>query len=172
MASQIKEEVVKTDVIEATAAAWTGAPDTARSTPVVAARADGSQAVIEAGPFTWRADLPAALGGSNAAPSPTALLLGALAGCAVVFVRDVLAPQLGLRVDAVEAKVRCETDARGLLGLDGVAPDLQGVRVEVAVTSPDGEDAVAAIAKVWKERCPIYLALIRPTTVDTTFRAA
>lgn len=163
---------MRTEVIEATVAAWTDTPEKARSAPAVAAYADGSQAVIEAGPFTWHADLPAALGGSNAAPSPTALLLGALAGCAVVFVRDVLAPQLGFRVDAVEARVRCEADARGLVGLDGAVPDLQGIRVDVAVTSPDGADAVAAIAEVWEERCPIYLALIKPTAVDVAFRAA
>ncbi len=161
-----------TDIIEATAAAWTEAPEKARTAPTVVARAEGSQAVIEAGAFTWRADLPEALGGSNAAPSPTAQLLGALAGCAVVFVRDVLAPQLGYRVDGVEVTVRCEADARGLLGLDGVEPDLRGLQLDVAVTSPDGEEAVAAIAEVWLQRCPIYLALIKPATVDVAFRAA
>jgi uncharacterized OsmC-like protein len=72
-----------------------------------------SHAVIQASPFTWRADLRPALGGTNQAPSPTALLLSALAGCAVVFVRDTLAPQLGVRVTSVEAIVKCETDAEG-----------------------------------------------------------
>ncbi len=160
------------NVIEATAAAWTDDPEKARSVPTVTARADGSQAVIEAGTFTWRADLPVPLGGSNAAPSPTALLLGALAGCAVAFVRDVLAPQLGVTVDGVEATVRCETDARGLLGLGGVAPDLQALELDVAVSSPEGQDAVAAIADIWLQRCPIYLALIKPTAIDVSFRAA
>ena len=78
-------------------------PDKGRSRPAVTARTDGSQAVLEAGPFTWRADLPAMLGGTNEAPSPTAMLLGALAGCAAVFIKDTLAPQLGVRVEAVEA---------------------------------------------------------------------
>ena len=40
------------------------------------------RARLSAGPFNWDADLPAALGGENLAPSPTAYLLGALAGCA------------------------------------------------------------------------------------------
>ena len=114
---------MKAETIEATVEAWTKEPEKAKGAPVVTARADGSQAVIEAGSFTWRADLPPALGGSNQAPTPTALLLGALAGCAVVFVRDTLGPQLGVRVDAVEANVRCETDARGLLGIGGAAPE-------------------------------------------------
>ncbi len=112
------------------------------------------------------------MGGENLAPTPTALLLSALAGCAVVFVRDTLAPQLGIRVDAVEATVRCETDARGLLGLGGADPDLRGVSLEVSIESPDGADAVARMAEVWQERCPIYLALVKPTDVALSFRAA
>ena len=130
------------ETIRATTESWTKDPTAGRGKPTVTARAEGSQAVIQAGPFTWRADLPPALGGTNQAPSPTALLLSALAGCAVVFVRDTLAPQLGVRVDAVEATVSCETDARGLLGIDGAEPDLQNVTLDVVVESPDGEDAV------------------------------
>ena len=163
---------MKTEVIEATVEAWTNEPDKAKGNPTVLAHADGSQAAIEAGPFTWRADLPPALGGGNEAPSPTALLLGALAGCAVVFVRDTLAPQLGVRVNTVDAKVTCATDARGLLGLSGAEPDLRDVSLEVSIDSPDGKDAVARIAEVWQERCPIYLALIKPTDVAVQFVAA
>ena len=163
---------MKTETIEATVAAWTEDPSKAAGAPTVSARADESQAVIEAGPFSWRADLPPALGGANEAPSPTALLLGALAGCAVVFVRDTLAPQLGVRVTAVEATVKCETDARGLLGMDGVDPALRNLTLDVSVASPDGDAAVAKIARVWQERCPIYLALAKPMDMAVQFRAA
>ena len=160
------------ETIERTIAAWTEEPDRARSAPTVTARAEDGQALIQAGPFTWRADLPAPLGGKNQAPSPTALLLGALAGCGVVFVQDTLAPLLGVRIDAVEATVQCSTDARGLLGMDGVAPDLANVTLEVKVDSPDGDAAVSEIARLWHERCPIYLALQKPTEVSVRFSAA
>lgn len=163
---------MKPETIQATVAAWTKEPEKALGAPVVTARADHSQAVIEAGPFTWRADLPPALGGTNEAPSPTALLLSALAGCAVVFVRDTLGPQLGVRVDAVEATVRCETDARGLLGISGASPDLGNVTLDVNITSPDGAAGVQKIADVWLQRCPIYLALLKPTAVSVQFQAA
>ncbi len=160
------------ETIQTTIQTWTDEPEKALGAPVVTARAEGSQAVMQAGPFTWRADMPPALGGANQAPSPGALLLSALAGCAVVFVRDTLAPQLGVGVDAVEATVRCENDGRGLLGIGGVEPDLRGMSLEVSVQSPDGEDAVARIAAVWQERCPIYLALVKPMDVAVSFRAA
>jgi uncharacterized OsmC-like protein len=159
------------ETIEKTVVAWEADPSRAQSTPTVTARSDGSQALLETGSFTWRADLPAPLGGTNQAPSPTALLLGALAGCAVVFVRDTLAPQLGVPVDSVSATARCEADARGLLGMDGAEPDLQALSVDVTVTSPAGAEAVAEIARVWQERCPIYLALVKPAEVAVRFQA-
>ena len=160
---------MRPETIDATVEAWTKDPEKALSAPVVTARAEESQAVIQAGPFTWRADLPPALGGTNEAPSPTALLLSALAGCAVVFLRDTLAPQLGVRVDAVEAAVRCETDGRGLLGIDKAQPDLRNVSLDVTVQSPDGDTGVEKLADAWRQRCPIYLALVKPTDVAVQF---
>ncbi len=160
------------ETIEKTIATWTAEPDKGRSVPTVTARAEDGQAVIQAGPFTWRADLPAPLGGTNQAPSPTALLLSALAGCAIVFVQDTLAPQLGMQIKSVEATVRCDADARGLLGMDGAEPDLRNISLDVSVDRPDGEAAVAELARVWLERCPIYLALQNPNDVAVRFRAA
>jgi uncharacterized OsmC-like protein len=121
---------------------------------------------MESGTFSWRSDLPEPIGGTNQAPSPTALLLGALAGCAVVFIRDTLAPQLGVRVNAVEATAECEADARGLLGMDGAEPDLKNLRLEIKVQSPDSEGDVQRVYKAWRERCPIYLALTKAMNVS------
>ncbi len=141
-------------------------PDKAKSNPTVKAHADGSQAAMEAGPFSWRSDLPEPIGGTNQAPSPTALLLSALAGCAVVFIRDTLAPQLDVHVDAVEATAQCEADARGLLGMGSVEPDLQNIRLDIRVQSPDGESDVQRLYEAWQERCPIYLALTKAMDVS------
>ena len=160
------------DTIRETMRLWEQEPDKAKSKPTVKARADGSQAVLEAGPFTWRADLPQPLGGTNQAPSPTALLLSALAGCAVVFIRDTLAPQFGMRVDAVEATVQCEADARGLLGMAGAVPDLQNIRLDMQVQSPASESELQQLFQAWRERCPIYLALVKATNVSLNMQAA
>ena len=161
-----------TETILETARVFGDQPEKARSRPAVTARTEGTQAVLEAGPFSWRADLPQPLGGTNAAPSPTAMLLGALAGCAAVFIKDTLAPQLGVRVDAVEATAQANADARGLLGVDDVAPDLQDFRLDVRIASPEGEEAVRRLDAVWRERCPVYLALTKPMAVSVQFEAA
>src|SRR6476661_5560738 len=73
--------------IEETVRLWQAQPDKAKGKPTVIARAEGSMAVMEHGSFSWRTDMPVSLGGTNEAPSPTALLLSALAGCAVAPLR-------------------------------------------------------------------------------------
>ena len=152
--------------ITETEARFRADPDAARSAPSVTATLVDGHARLSAGAFTWDSDLPAALGGDNLAPSPTAYLLGALAGCAVAFLRDTLAPQFEVRIDDVKAVASCKSDARGLLGMDGASPELADLAIEIEVTSSDPDDRVNAMLAAWRERCPIYLALLRPNDVD------
>ena len=124
------------------------------------------RARLAAGPFNWDADLPAALGGENLAPSPTAYLLGALAGCAVAFLRDTLAPQFGVEIDDVSAVASASSDMRGLLAIDDGAPDLADLALEIRVVTTSPDDRTAAMLAAWQERCPIYLALLRPNSIN------
>src|SRR5262245_23206017 len=159
---------MNSEVIKQSVQLWTNEPKKAKVSPVVKARTDRPPTVVEAGPFSWRTDLPPTLGGENKAASPTALLLGALAGCAAVFIRDTLAPQLGVRVDAVQAEVKCKADFRGLLGMPGAIPDVENLEIAIQVQSPEAEEKVQALHRAWLDRCPVYLALTKPLTVKTT----
>jgi uncharacterized OsmC-like protein len=143
-------------------------PSTAKSSPTVTATLVNGRARLSAGPFNWDADLPAALGGENLAPSPTAYLLGALAGCAVAFLHVTLAPAFGVQIDDVTAIARASSDARGLLGLDGIAPDLADLALDIKVSSTSPKDRVEAMLAAWRERCPIYLALLKPNSIALT----
>ncbi|HEX5590737.1 MAG TPA: OsmC family protein [Candidatus Limnocylindrales bacterium] len=149
-----------------------GDPSAARSTPTVTATLVNGHARLSAGAFNWDADLPASLGGGNLAPSPTAYLLGALAGCAVAFLSDTLAPQFGVRVDAVTATARCASDARGLLGIDDTSAELTSLELDIEIHSPDPAEDVESMLAAWRARCPIYLALLRPNGVALTSRVA
>jgi uncharacterized OsmC-like protein len=164
---RLEGDGMKTETILSTIQQWKEHPEKAQVTPVVTARASGSEAIISAGSFSWRADLPAVLGGSNQAPSPTTLLLSALAGCAVVFIRDTIGPLLNVAISDVRATARCRTDFRGLVGLDGAMPDLTDVELEIEISSPHGERDIESVMEMWKERCPVYLALIQPLKVTT-----
>jgi uncharacterized OsmC-like protein len=147
-------------------------PSTAKSSPTVTATLVNGRARLSAGPFNWDADLPAAPGGENLAPRPTAYLLGALAGCAVAFLHATLAPAIGVQVADVTAVARASSDARGLLGLDGVAPDLADLALDIKVSSPPPKDRVEAMLAAWRERCPIYLALLKPQSIALTTTGA
>jgi uncharacterized OsmC-like protein len=154
--------------IQETERVWKEEPEKAKLKSTLTARSDGSQAVLECGPFSWRCDLPLPLGGNNTAPPPTALLLGALAGCAVVFIRDTIAPQLGVRVEAVQAVAECETDGRGLLGIGGAVSDFQNVQITVQIHSSDTPENVQKLYETWQQRCSIYSALTKPMSIKTS----
>ncbi len=155
-------------VIRETEERFRADPEAGRAAPSVTATLANGRARLSAGPFNWEADLPAALGGTSLAPSPTAYLLGALSACAVVFTRDTLAPQLGIRVDDVSATARCRTDSRGLLGLSGADPALTDIELQIRVDSPEPAERIAELERTWLERCPIYLALVKPNSVRVT----
>jgi uncharacterized OsmC-like protein len=154
-----------TSVIQQTEARFRAEPEAARANPAVTATLANGRARLSSGQFNWEADLPAALGGGGLAPSPTAYLLGALAGCAVAFMRDTLAPQLDIRLDDVSAVARCATDSRGLLGMAEVDPDLSEIELEINVSSPEPPERIEELRRVWLERCPIYLAIAKPNPV-------
>lgn len=155
-------------ILQETIRVWQAEPSKAKGKPTVTGRSDGSQAVLEFASFSWRTDLPTPLGGTNQAPTPTALLLGALAGCAVIFIRDILAPQMGVRVEGVSATAQCEADNLGLFGVNGSAPDLYNFQLTVQIESRDPEAKLRELFRVWQERCPIYLALVKPQAVNIT----
>jgi uncharacterized OsmC-like protein len=158
--------------LEASASTYRSNPAAGVSTPTVTATLANGLARLSSGSFNWEADLGPAVGGDNLAPSPTAYLLGALAGCGVVFLRDTLAPLFGITLDDVSATARCRSDAAGLLGLEGTDPSLRDVELTIRVSSPDPADRIETMLAAWKERCPIYLALLRPNDVDLRFEVA
>jgi uncharacterized OsmC-like protein len=149
-------------------AAFRADPAKARSNPTVTATLANGRARLSAGSFNWDADLPGILGGENLAPSPTAYLLGALAGCAVALLRDTLAPQFGIELDSVTAAASSVSDLRGLVGIDGASPDLTDLKLDIRISSRSPQDRVDAMLAAWKERCPIYLALLKPNTIELT----
>jgi uncharacterized OsmC-like protein len=158
--------------LEGTIAKFTADPGAALARPAVTAELVNGRARLSSGPFNWDADLGLAIGGGNLAPSPTAYLLGALAGCAAVFLADTLAPLFGVTVDGVSATARCTSDTGGLLGIDGRDAGLGEIEIDVVVRSPDPAERLEPVFAAWRERCPIFLALVRPNDVAVRFEIA
>lgn len=164
--------MITTSIVADATSRFTSDPAAARGKPSVTATLVEGRARLSAGSFTWDADLPTVIGGTNAAPSPTAYLLGALAGCGVAFLHDTLAPQFGVTIDAITATARCATDLRGLLGMDDSSPELMDLELDIEITTPDPEHLTRPMLEAWRARCPIYLALLRPQAVGLTARVA
>jgi len=140
-------------------------PTAGVTTPSVTATLLNGHARLSSGPFNWESDLGPAVGGENLAPSPTAYLLGALAACGVVFLRDTLAPLFDVTLDDVQATATCRADVAGLLGIEGTNSALEQIELSITVSSTDPAERLDAMFAAWKERCPIYLALINPNAV-------
>lgn len=147
-------------------------PESAVSRPSATATLNNGHARISSGPFNWEADLGPAVGGQNLAPSPTAYLIGALAACGVIFVRDTLAPEFGVTIDDLTATASCRADAAGLVGIEGTDPALSEIALTITVQSSDPRDRVDAMLAAWRERCPIYLALVKANHVALDLQVA
>ena len=141
-------------------------PAAAATQPSVTATLTNGHARLSSGPFNWESDLGPAVGGGNLAPSPTAYLLGALAGCGVVFLRDTLAPLFGVTLTGLEATATCRADVAGLLGVEGADPALTDIRLAIRIESPDPSERIDEMLAAWQARCPIYLALRDPNELD------
>lgn len=160
---------MNTRVLDESVARFSANPLSAWTAPAVAATLSDGRGRLFGGPFSWDVDLPPVVGGTNRAPSPTFYLLGALAGCAVTYIHDTLAPQLGVRLAGVSATARCRADLRGMLGMAGADPHLTGLAIEITVESPDSSELLDRLRHTWLQRCPIYLALLNPAHVEVTW---
>lgn len=45
-------------------------------------------------------------------------------------------------------------------------PDLGSLELEITIKSPDSPDRGEPMLQAWKDRCPIYLALLKPNAID------
>jgi hypothetical protein len=73
-------------------------------------------------------------------------------------------------LDAVEVEVEADFDARGELGMDGVAPGYQEVRYLVAIASPAPKDELERLLAI-AERASPYLDIFgRPMALRRTLR--
>ncbi|WP_206050776.1 OsmC family protein [Nocardioides speluncae] len=144
-------------------------PASTVTSPSVTAALTPTGAHLSSGPFEWDSDLPPPLGGTGGSPSPTAYLLGALAGCAVAFVADTLAPEFGIEIGKLSAMASCRADIAGLVGAPGAVPDLTDVALTIDLDTPSDPEAVTRLQEAWLARCPVLLALTRPVGVTVDF---
>ena len=112
-------------------------------------------------------DMPGAVGGGGAAPSPGWFLRAAVAAC-VTSLAVMRAAQLGIEGFTCEVEVDSESDDRGILGLDASVPAgplSMRIGFRMSGTASDGLEEIASWAV---EHCPVSDAVRRavPVTVE------
>jgi uncharacterized OsmC-like protein len=123
----------------------------------LAARNDGGmKTVVDCGEFgTFVLDEPVPHGGTGEGPSPLQAVLGALCGCeAVTFCRT--ASEMGFAYGGIDFEGAFTIDIRGRMGVAGVRPHFQTVRVQATVRTDESEDRLRAVVEETERRCPVY----------------
>lgn len=129
---------------------------------------DGSPCTTTDGPWTTLSDLPAALGGSGSAPSPSVLLRAALGSCMVMSYR-LRAAKHGIALTSIRVTIETDSEIAGMLSCDADAPPgYTEFRYHVEIVSPAPADAVHRIVDEGDRLSPLLDAVARANTVHRT----
>ena len=111
-------------------------PGPAPDRPATAVIEDGLRCRTEGGDgWAVVTDMPAAVGGGAAAPTPGWLIRAALASCAATTIA-MRAAELEIALTRLEVTAESETDMRGLLGIgNGVEPGPARARLRVRIAA-------------------------------------
>jgi uncharacterized OsmC-like protein len=138
-------------------------------TAVAVTSLDGAlRCVTEEG--TWRiaADVSDRLGGTDSAPSPSALVRAALGACMAMSYR-LRAARHGLPVTTVQVTVTTESAIAGMLdAASGEPAGFRSIRFHVDIDSPAPRDDVLRVLDEGDQLSPVLDALTRPLVVERT----
>lgn len=140
-----------------------------RRKQLVATNQAGMFTEIDFGEYGYFAtDEPEAHGGTGEGPSPLQTVLGALCGCeAVTFNRT--AAEYGFAYEGITFEAEFTIDIRGRLGVRGVRPHFQTIRVEATVTTNESEERLREVVEETETRCPVF-NLVTDAGVKTEMR--
>lgn len=127
---------------------------------------DGLRAVVTVRDFTFIADEPVSLGGTDEGPNPVEIVLGALAACQEIVIAA-YAAVLGINVKRVRVQVKGHLDLRGFLNLDDtVRPGFTEIEYVTTIES-DETDRVKQDQLIYfaTNKCPVLDILQHPVPV-------
>lgn len=117
---------------------------------------------------SFATDEPEAHGGTGEGPSPLQTVIGALCGCeSVTFHRT--ATEYEFSYEGIVFEAEYTIDIRGRLGVEGVRPHFQTIRVEAVVTTTESEERLAEVVEETERRCPVF-NLVTDAGVKTEMR--
>jgi uncharacterized OsmC-like protein len=118
-------------------------------------------------PYSYEADHPAVLVGTDNAPTPVEFLLHALAACLTAGIANVAAAR-GVHLESVESTVEGDIDLLGILGLSkDVRNGYQQLRVHFTIRGDDPE-TLRAVVEQSRKRSAVYDVITNgvPVSID------
>jgi uncharacterized OsmC-like protein len=126
----------------------------------------GQEDTSRAALFTYDADHPAVLVGSNHAPTPVEFLLHAIAACLTAGLANIAAAR-GITLRRVSSTVEGDIDLLGILGLsDAVRNGYRQIRVHFDVEGDASPEQLAALVEQSRQRSAAYDVLVNGTDVQ------
>jgi uncharacterized OsmC-like protein len=106
--------------------------------------------------FTYDADHPAVLVGTDKGPSGIELLLHALAACLTSGLANIAAAR-GVKLTSIESTIEGDVDALGILGLSGeVRNGYQGIRVSFDISGDAPDEVLRGLVEQSRRRSAVY----------------
>jgi uncharacterized OsmC-like protein len=132
---------------------------------------DGLRCEI-AGPSGEQAvtDMAPPMGGEGTGPNPGWLLRAAMAACSATAIA-MFAARRGIALTSLEVSVHSESDARGLVGFDGVSTALTGMRMSIRICAENvPEEELRDLVEAGHSRSPVGCTMqeASPVALDVT----
>ncbi len=114
-------------------------PSLAQKTGKVTVRStEGLACEIESGPWQFKVDMPAQVGGEETAPTPGIYEAAALGSCIAIMIK-MWSAKLDVPIDRVEAEVEFDADIRFLFGVGNIPAYWSAIRYHIFVESTASE---------------------------------
>lgn len=122
-------------------------------------------------PFTYDADHPAVLVGSNQGPTPVEFLLHAIAACLTSGLANIAAAR-GVTLHRVRSTVHGDIDLLGILGLsDTVRNGYSQIRVSFEIDGDASAEVLTELVEQSRRRSAVYDVLVNGTDVQVDVTA-
>ncbi len=118
------------------------------------------------GGFTFPADHPPVLTGSDHGPTPVEFLLHALAACLTAGLANIAAAR-GVQLTSVSSTVTGDIDLLGIFGLDrDVRNGYSGIKIAFTIDGNATPEELAGLVERSRQRSAVYDMLTNGTIVD------
>jgi len=126
----------------------------------------GQEDTSRSEPFTYDADHPPILVGTNHGPTPVEFLLHAIAACITSGLANIAAAR-GITLRRVSSTVEGDIDLLGILGIsDDVRNGYHQIRVHFDVEGDASPEQLAALVEQSRNRSAVYDVLVNGTDVQ------